>query len=112
MPESFDIDFEVPFRHRVRFTENLAEENTDVLLELFESPADIKPRVLIVVDDHLLEHSGRVAELVSKLETNQNILLLDGGSTENPGPAFCLPCLLYTSPSPRDRQKSRMPSSA
>ena len=28
----------------------------------------------------------------------------------NPGPNT--PCLLYTSPSPRDRQKSRMPSSA
>ena len=29
-------------------------------------------------------------------------------------PGFCVynPCLLYTSPSPRDRQKSRMPSSA
>ena len=26
--------------------------------------------------------------------------------------ALCLNCLLYTSPSPRDRQKSRMPSSA
>ena len=25
---------------------------------------------------------------------------------------MCSPCLLYTSPSPRDRQKSRMPSSA
>ena len=25
---------------------------------------------------------------------------------------ICVPCLLYTSPSPRDRQKSRMPSSA
>ena len=25
---------------------------------------------------------------------------------------ICLACLLYTSPSPRDRQKSRMPSSA
>ena len=24
----------------------------------------------------------------------------------------CVNCLLYTSPSPRDRQKSRMPSSA
>ena len=24
----------------------------------------------------------------------------------------CLPCLLYTSPSPRDRQKTRIPSSA
>eukprot|EP00828_Plagiopyla_frontata_P007888 TRINITY_DN13825_c0_g1_i1.p3 TRINITY_DN13825_c0_g1~~TRINITY_DN13825_c0_g1_i1.p3 ORF type:complete len:114 (-),score=32.77 TRINITY_DN13825_c0_g1_i1:30-371(-) len=27
-------------------------------------------------------------------------------------PKKCCPCLLYTSPSPRDRQKSRMPSSA
>ena len=27
-------------------------------------------------------------------------------------PASSAPCLLYTSPSPRDRQKSRMPSSA
>ena len=26
--------------------------------------------------------------------------------------ALCISCLLYTSPSPRDRQKSRMPSSA
>ena len=26
--------------------------------------------------------------------------------------SFSYPCLLYTSPSPRDRQKSRMPSSA
>ena len=26
--------------------------------------------------------------------------------------AIIQPCLLYTSPSPRDRQKSRMPSSA
>ena len=26
--------------------------------------------------------------------------------------AYCMDCLLYTSPSPRDRQKSRMPSSA
>ena len=25
---------------------------------------------------------------------------------------FCIPCLLYTSPSPRDRTRSRMPSSA
>ena len=28
------------------------------------------------------------------------------------GSSFLQPCLLYTSPSPRDRQKSRMPSSA
>ena len=29
-----------------------------------------------------------------------------------PGSETGYPCLLYTSPSPRDRQKSRMPSSA
>ena len=29
-----------------------------------------------------------------------------------PKRGFNKPCLLYTSPSPRDRQKSRMPSSA
>ena len=35
-------------------------------------------------------------------------------SNGNTYPAIAMPwgCLLYTSPSPRDRQKSRMPSSA
>ena len=33
------------------------------------------------------------------------IIIVDDGSSPNV-------CLLYTSPSPRDRQKSRMPSSA
>ncbi len=91
MHTTFDIDFEVPFRHRVRFTDNLAEEDTQVLLDLLESPPDIKPRVLMVVDDHLAEHSGRVAELIALLEDNQDILLLDGGSSERPGPSFVLP---------------------
>ncbi len=91
MHATFDIDFEVPFRHRVRFTDNLAEEDTQVLLDLLESPPDIKPRVLMVVDDHLAEHSGRVAELIALLEDNQDILLLDGGSSERPGPSFVLP---------------------
>ena len=36
------------------------------------------------------------------------VLLLDDGKKVQVGK----PCLLYTSPSPRDRQKSRMPSSA
>ena len=35
-----------------------------------------------------------------------------GALTVNGGADFNSDCLLYTSPSPRDRQKSRMPSSA
>ena len=38
--------------------------------------------------------------------------LLVGGVAVSPETANHCICLLYTSPSPRDRQKSRMPSSA
>ena len=37
---------------------------------------------------------------------------VDRISPEAPVPVVRVTCLLYTSPSPRDRQKSRMPSSA
>ena len=49
--------------------------------------------------------------------TNKRPLLSDlreSGSIEQDADLVCMiySCLLYTSPSPRDRQKSRMPSSA
>ena len=37
---------------------------------------------------------------------------LISGATRAPGQAHAEVCLLYTSPSPRDRTRSRMPSSA
>ena len=40
------------------------------------------------------------------------VALLWGNFTPHVIIALVLTCLLYTSPSPRDRQKSRMPSSA
>ena len=36
----------------------------------------------------------------------------DGSTSTETNPIKTYTCLLYTSPSPRDRQKSRMPSSA
>ena len=52
-----------------------------------------------------------------------NLSKADGGTMTGPGDvyakeisgagnAFAYSCLLYTSPSPRDRTRSRMPSSA
>ena len=45
---------------------------------------------------------------LSVVDTN----LFPGGFNNLSEDALPLACLLYTSPSPRDRQKSRMPSSA
>ena len=39
-------------------------------------------------------------------------LLVKAGDTIKVDQSLITVCLLYTSPSPRDRQKSRMPSSA
>ena len=43
-----------------------------------------------------------------KENTVNNVVVMGRKTWEDP----FMPCLLYTSPSPRDRQKSRMPSSA
>ena len=46
-------------------------------------------------DDKILKHVGKLDAIFERIDAIMND-----------------PCLLYTSPSPRDRQKSRMPSSA
>ena len=91
VPNSFDIDFSVPFRHRVRFTQDLVEEEFDTLLELLESVPGVRPRVLLVVDEHLAKHSYRTAELARRIEAHPDVLLMDGGSSERPGPAVAMP---------------------
>ena len=51
-------------------------------------------------------------EIFEVIETNFNILAAENDGTTKASQARARNCLLYTSPSPRDRQKSRMPSSA
>ena len=52
--------------------------------------------------------SGQVTEINKSLTKDSSVLVVAGVSVVRKG----IGCLLYTSPSPRDRQKSRMPSSA
>ena len=84
--------------------------------------------ILFVEDDstiamgveYSLKQDGFQVSLASRLEEARDLLkrqlfdlvLLDLGLPDGSGYALCRDCLLYTSPSPRDRQKSRMPSSA
>ena len=57
----------------------------------------------------ILIHSGDITSLGRKDEVKRFIKWF--GKQEYTYKVF-IACLLYTSPSPRDRQKSRMPSSA
>ena len=59
---------------------------------------------------------GAKADELRKLRDTVRKMLKENGEPPKDGKwadiAVLEPCLLYTSPSPRDRQKSRMPSSA
>ena len=52
------------------------------------------------------DHDAKAVSMIEELETVEFDALIVCT------PPLFHPCLLYTSPSPRDRQKSRMPSSA
>ena len=60
-----------------------------------------------------IEARAMAATVRLKVEDPEGISYATGTVIHaRPGEALVLTCLLYTSPSPRDRQKSRMPSSA
>ena len=65
-----------------------------------------------------IDVANRDQALTVLAHTNASIIREDKNTKHNTGVYFTeIPvdpytCLLYTSPSPRDRQKSRMPSSA
>ena len=80
------------------------------------SPAEIQKvlideenkRIEVILSEENLSKAigrrGQNVRLASKLINYEIDILTDSEDSES--------CLLYTSPSPRDRQKSRMPSSA
>ena len=66
-----------------------------------------------LVPDHgiqtvIVNEKARIIDVVMVLQGNDEAMLLGSQGTSTQ----ITSCLLYTSPSPRDRQKSRMPSSA
>ena len=59
------------------------------------------PELYKAIQDELLRQQQHIELIASENIVSQAVLEAQGSV-----------CLLYTSPSPRDRQKSRMPSSA
>ena len=60
----------------------------------------------------ILDLGAPKAEELQPAEENNEISTFKSAMAGIGSGLFKIPCLLYTSPSPRDRQKSRMPSSA
>jgi 3-dehydroquinate synthase len=75
---NFDVDFSVPFRHRVRFTSDLAGREFETLTDLVvgDSPP-LPPKVLLVVDQGLSDNQ-HVKKLVRRLDGCNVLSLLDG----------------------------------
>ena len=72
------------------------------------SDADAQARHIQMADEAVHIGPAPVQQSYLNIEAILNAAKLTGADAIHPGYG----CLLYTSPSPRDRQKSRMPSSA
>ena len=85
--------------------------NNNRLTSLKNSPMDVEGSVYAAFNDlETLEGGPEIVEGDFKVDNN-NLKNLKGLPKYISGDLH-INCLLYTSPSPRDRQKSRMPSSA
>ena len=61
----------------------------------------------------MVSDSNKRLDAVNRITSNASTIVANAArGLFAQQPALIAPCLLYTSPSPRDRQKSRMPSSA
>ena len=79
-------------------------DRREVVLEIIEKNPGIRFNEIMRISNI---RNGTLSHYVKKLEEEKSIEL-----ERTPRVTRLYPCLLYTSPSPRDRQKSRMPSSA
>jgi 3-dehydroquinate synthase len=72
---AFDIAFNVPMMHRLRFTEEVASDDFSVLLQLLDSKAT-PPKVLLWADDEVAGASDRVARIAAQLIESESVELV------------------------------------
>ena len=77
--------------------------------QYFEKRFDLPASGTITVNPEVAPGAARIAEIKKKVRKLRATCVFSEPQFE---PKLVKVCLLYTSPSPRDRQKSRMPSSA
>ena len=84
-----DIEFSIPFVHRLRFTQDVLGLDEHVLLDLLEPSGDLPPRVQFWVDESIAEaqpdlrHRLRAFVLrhTGRITPTGNVQILPGGET-------------------------------
>ena len=109
------------FKNNEELMCSLTDRQTEVVELLFEGLTNKEIATKLGVSDRFVRKSLRTSsiKIENLLERQKQRLMpqvpenhtIKGVSTYSNG-QWVKTCLLYTSPSPRDRQKSRMPSSA
>ena len=94
----------------------VSKEEIDRIINRVEETADgPRPSVIFEIGEQVRVSEGPFASfngLVEEIDEEKSKLKVAVSIFGRPTPVELQYCLLYTSPSPRDRQKSRMPSSA
>lgn len=83
--DAIDYSFSVPFTHRIRFTQDILDDEVDVLLDCLE-PAASPPKVLLVLEEPVAAaNSQRIAAFTDHLDHSAAVelcgapMLLPGG---------------------------------
>ena len=85
------------------FTDTLAKSDAELFASISSELGRQRDEIELIASENIV--SAAVMEAQGSALTNKY-------AEGYPGRRYYGGCLLYTSPSPRDRQKSRMPSSA
>ncbi|QDT64864.1 3-dehydroquinate synthase [Calycomorphotria hydatis] len=81
-----DIQFSVPFTHRLRMTKDIFGKDGDVLLDLLESSEGRVPRVQFWLDEDVAAaNAGLESRLIEFMEENSDRLISGGNVQQIPG---------------------------
>ncbi len=65
-PDKINVDFDVPFTHRLRFTDDLFGADGDVLAELLETSDDKPARIQFWLDQNVADSQPKLLSLVKR----------------------------------------------
>lgn len=72
---SFDVQFQVPFTHRLRFTNDICHEEIGTLVDLLEDETAAPAKVIVVCEAAVRASTSAIDELVQNLSDAHRVIL-------------------------------------